>query len=269
MSLYSLLKNNPERNFRVFIICDQEDGIFRSRITSLPGNLASLTFVLSSEHFDDAPTTGTLPKAAYYRLLIGRFIPEDIDRLFYLDCDTVVTKPIDEFLDMDLGENLLAAAPNKVKKKKCLKHRRRLGLPENVTYFNSGVLLINMNKWRDLGAEQRCRSFIDANHSRILLADQDVLNPLFHDRVKIISDRFNYFGRGESATASIIHYAGSAKPWPATSRNLCSVYWSYRQLTPYAIRKTAGQIAGEYLHRSLSICRALRAGVAWSRRGRA
>ena len=202
VSLYSLLRSNPGRRWRAFIICDRPDRTFRARVKRLRsfGNLAEITLIPISDlgvDLSTAPLQHHLTTATYFRLLVGKALPTDVRRVLYLDSDTVVNQPIDALVDADLGGRLLAAVENHSEPRQ---NRMRLGLPDDVSYFNAGVLLIDLEKWRRIGADDQLFAFIKANPERLDWADQDALNSLFHRDWAPFGQEFNYqtVGRAES-----------------------------------------------------------------------
>lgn len=241
VSLYSLVRSNPNRTWRAFVICDAPDATFLSRIPFLRslGNVADVSLIPISDldvDFSHAPVTQHLSIATYFRLLIGSALPADVTRALYLDSDTVTIAPIDELIDQQLEGKLLAAIPNHAEAEE---NARRLGLPPGASYFNAGVLLIDIQKWRTIGAREQLFDLIRAQPEKLDWADQDALNLLFHGDWQRIEERFNYqlVYRPESPEAAIIHYTGRKKPWLKKLAERPSAYQTYLRQTPYAPKR--------------------------------
>jgi lipopolysaccharide biosynthesis glycosyltransferase len=236
VSLFSLLSHHRDHHWRVFLLCDQPDKTFVRNVAALRqvGNLPQIQYIAMDHKFEHAPRRAGLSPATYYRLRMGHLLPPDVDRVLYLDGDTVVVSPIDDLLDVDLDGRIFAAVQAVVWEK----HVRRLGLP-GTAYLNSGVLLVDLQMWRSTNAEQRLLAYIAANEENLEQADQDALNAAFLGEWLPVSDRFNFSPkfRGESdPSTAIIHYSGNTKPWDQlTDQTLRTAYWRYRNQTPYGI----------------------------------
>mgnify|MGYP000308479184 CR=1 FL=1 len=105
----------------------------------------------------------------------------------------------------------------------------RLHYPSSDSYFNSGVLLVNLDYWREEGLMSKALDYISKNGSKLVFYDQDVLNALLHDCKLFLPFRYNVQDgflrrkrriRPESIAALdqellhpvIIHYTGGKKP---------------------------------------------------------
>ena len=145
VSLYSLLVNNKKRDFMIYILTDERNDEFDKNLNILYkiGNLIACQVIVIDLHDINWPTYHHVSKAAHFRLFITDHLPEEVKKILYLDCDTIIDGPIGELLDLDLSAHVIAAAPDD----NWPKHSKRLNLPQGVKYFNSGVLLINMNSW--------------------------------------------------------------------------------------------------------------------------
>jgi lipopolysaccharide biosynthesis glycosyltransferase len=108
----------------------------------------------------------------YFRLLLPEILPVSLHKVLYLDCDLIVRKPIDALWNIDLNDHLLAAVEDNV----ISKQKEQLGLPQSFKYFNSGVLLINLDKWRRQSFHIKVVEFIKNNPNKLTFPDQDGLN---------------------------------------------------------------------------------------------
>ena len=87
-----------------------------------------------------------LSEAAYYRVLLASIL-KDVDKILYLDCDIIVKGNIRELFEIEMDNYALAAVQEPVEIEEV--HRLQLSIPYGESYFNSGVLLINLNYWRE------------------------------------------------------------------------------------------------------------------------
>ena len=157
----------------------------------------------------DFPITRT----SFLRLFLTKWLPEDIETLLYVDVDILIKSNLQELFEKEFDTPFCAELcfPMSLSRGEHLDG-------ENSPYFNSGVLLINMKKWRGLELEE---SFKEIGSSRAhLFLDQDILNIRFRNNWTRLGRKYNYFhmySLGEidfsfSEEPSIIHFVGP-KPW--------------------------------------------------------
>ena len=109
-------------------------------------------------------------------------------------------------------------------------------------YFNAGVMLVNLDKWRRDGIQQKLFEYVEKNSDKILWGDQDVLNVVLQDGIKYIDKRWNaQVGEYEHCNdfnkigeeAYILHYIGKVKPWQPGNKNpFKEMYFKYFNMTP-------------------------------------
>jgi lipopolysaccharide biosynthesis glycosyltransferase len=126
-----------------------------------------------------------ISSAVYYCLMIPELLP-DLARCLYLDCDVLALGDLAELWDTNNAEAAVAAVCDcyvdraGLKKYKVIKH-----------YFNSGVMLMNLQRWRERGHTQRCLQLLADPQMRLRFANQDVLNVVFCDDVHFLHPRWN------------------------------------------------------------------------------
>ena len=174
--------------------------------------------------------------AIYYRLYAEELLPKTVDKVLYLDCDTIVDSSLKELFDMDWDGIAVGVVPDM-----CTEWNEfyeRLGYNKEKGYFNSGVVLMNLDYWRKHNIGQQCLSWLADNYDMVVNPDQDVLNVVLADKKKALPVTYNYqiqlrmpyFFDTFSDTLKeeilktqhpvIIHYADELKPWMA-------YYYSY------------------------------------------
>src|SRR3546814_353430 len=146
-------------------------------------------------------------------------------RSLYLDCDIVVRNDIAALWNLSLGDKVLGAARNLF----FVRHDD-LDLPAGADYFNAGVLLMNLRRWREADGTARLIRFIEAHHDHLWAHDQDALNAVFCGEFLELAPRWNFQtsmlwsepdGLGLSywefrrllADPAIVHYTSPSKPW--------------------------------------------------------
>ena len=166
----------------------------------------------------------------FARLFIQDMLPFELERVLYLDCDIVANEDVAELWDTDFGgKSLLAVrdAIGTVSQPGGLVNYRELGIPADAHYFNAGVLLINLKKWRESCTAERVVRYLNTHRTIIQLADQEALNAVLWDDWGELDYRWNWqimwrayqLGRAKMSWTpdtnrkSIIHFTTEEKPW--------------------------------------------------------
>lgn len=181
--------------------------------------------------FSDFPVSSRYPMQIYYRIIAASLLPADLDRILYLDVDTVVINPLDKFYGMEFDGAYYIACTHVssfLNKMNCI----RLGIKEPKPYINSGVMLMNLDALREQQNTNDIADFVKINKSKLLLPDQDIISALYgekirladsliynlsdhilllHNAANLCNDRLNIDWIRENSV--IIHYCGRNKPW--------------------------------------------------------
>lgn len=123
---------------------------------------------------------GHLSIAAYLRIFLPVLLPPECAKVLYLDCDLLVFDDVSDLWNTDVGSNYLLAALSptihSVSHENGLYNWKDLGLDQNALYFNSGVLLINLKKWREDDLYNKLFRYALEHVGHLRWADQDVIN---------------------------------------------------------------------------------------------
>ena len=189
------------------------------------------------------PVSNYFTQSTYYRIAIPDLLPQNIYKALYLDCDIIVKGDIRTLWAKDVSECHLMAARD-IGNSQC----ETLGLPAGSAYFNSGVLVMNLKKWRADDISNKVFEFIRSNDEKLLNHDQDALNAVLFNRWKELPEMWNSFRYMRSLwelirkTVSfnrktqpcILHYVGSIKPWHYRFINpQKKEYYKYLSLTEW------------------------------------
>lgn len=258
--LTSLSLNNPGETFRIFLM---HRGLTQSEVLQIARRCDAYGWRFAPVRVDealfaDAPTTAQYPQEMYYRMLAAQLLPPNVSRLLYLDPDTLVINPLRPLWETDLDGHLFAACAH-TGKTELVSSVNRVRLNVAHDYFNSGVLLMDLDACRREIVPQALFDFVREHANTLLLPDQDLLNSLYGSRVLPLDDvRWNYDARdylgyqllsgGRAdldwvmAHTAILHFCGKAKPWHPDYRYRFGVlYKHYQQLTRHEIARVLGQ----------------------------
>lgn len=141
-----------------------------------------------------------------------------MDKVLYLDLDILILKDLHTLYSKDISSYIIGATSEYTKNafSPILDEKGKNG-----TYFNAGVLLINISNWRKNKITEKCFDFIKLNsldfEKKFTCLDQDVLNSILEEKdILYISNKYNYFLLFRITTLKekfILHYAGTIKPW--------------------------------------------------------
>lgn len=193
-SIVSLFENN--RHFdeiRIFILGEElsQDSVQRLRATGkrygreiVFVDTAALIEKMRALHM---PTyRGSY--AANIRLFLPDLLDKSVDRLLYLDSDTIVEGRIDELAEIPMGDYPVAMVRDSLVRL----HKLRLGFSKEEPYFNSGVILFHMERWRQERCSERIAEHVKTVRAHYPSPDQDLLNVVCRGRIMFLPPRYNF-----------------------------------------------------------------------------
>lgn len=237
--LWSLQCSNPNTDFIVYVanssLTDEEFDRIGKGLNKSNFTFHSVKF--EHELLNDAPVLKRITKETYYRLLAVDFLPECVDRILYIDPDTVIINSITRFYNIDFEGKLLAGAGHfSGIVEEFNKHR--LNMSKDSRYINAGILMMNIASMRYFVDTNYIFNFIRKNIKKLFLADQDVINALYHDKTIYVDETvYNLDERvyrrikdkvGKDYVDDntvVIHYDGSSKPWHEEYKGLLQKYF--------------------------------------------
>jgi lipopolysaccharide biosynthesis glycosyltransferase len=123
--------------------------------------------------------TGYLSSAAYARLLIDRYLPADVEKVLTIDSDGIVLGDIAELWRLAPRRSCLMAVRDSFVRTLSDDTsefiQRGCNMPD-APYFNSGLMLIDTRRWRDLGVAQRCFELASRHPGKAVIGDNSLLN---------------------------------------------------------------------------------------------
>ena len=123
----------------------------------------------------------------YARLFVSSDLPENLGRVLYLDCDIINKESIRNLWNLDLHGKTIGALMDAFIKY----YRANIDLEENDIMFNSGVMLLDLDKWRQVKVEEKLLSFISRKNGWIQQGDQGTLNAVLSKDTFCFDPRFN------------------------------------------------------------------------------
>ena len=178
----------------------------------------------------------------YYRFMLLKLLPKNVDKIIYCDADTVFQDNLLDLYNMDLRDNLIAGVSD----------AGQIGRlwPKNGNYINSGVLVMNI---KELRKEKLYDTWVELSRQDCYsYPDQDILNKTCDGKILYLPMRYNYMpGDGNFLkpyvdqgvytqqdytvaikNPAIVHYI-LRQPWKNRENILGDLWWKYAYMTPF------------------------------------
>lgn len=184
---------------------------------------------IDKEIFEGYKTGPHINYATYFRF----FAPEvvDADRILYIDSDLIVTGDLSPLFEIDFQGYSIGAVDD------------YYAYEGRTSGFNTGVLLMNVAKWKEYSIVNNLLELAAEKHSIVHLADQSILNIYFENNWLELDKTYNYmvgvdisnliqkYERLEDSLPVVVHFASHDKPWNTYSiSRLRELWWTYRDL---------------------------------------
>lgn len=243
-TMRSIVDAHPGTAFDFHILSHGFSPVARQRvIQSLPPAVTSISWVqVDVSMFAGFAAWERATRMNYARFVIPRLFPS-APRVLYLDPDLVVLGDLSPLWSADLGDAVVGAVRDQIVDPMLKRHE----LPDDSVprvrdYFNAGVLLIDVPRWREARISDRAMAYLAAN-PRSFFSDQDALNFACAGRWHELSATWNFQGHRAGPLAQIptadrpriVHFVTNEKPWnPAKSSINAAFYDQFRQRTAFA-----------------------------------
>lgn len=245
VSLKSILDNmNKDYFLKVYILNTGISEKNKSRIIEIAEencNDVDVEYVDVADRMDSLKDKTHLrdyyTNAIYYRIFIPSLFPQ-YEKIIYIDCDIVLINDISKLYNVDLGDNIVAAVHEEAMSSfDCFGSYSEefLGVPR-MQYFNSGLLVINTAEYRKEAIETKFINLMLSEKFEVA-PDQDYLNVLLKDRVKLVDVGWNKTPipgkKFPDKLISLIHYKLNFKPWHYKGVRYEEFFWKYAKETPF------------------------------------
>lgn len=178
--------------------------------------------------------SGRITRIALIRILLPDLLPEDVHKVIYLDGDICVNEDLKNLYDIDL-ENYPAGLASNITFVQLISKKKL-----NFEYYNSGVILMDLDMWRKEKISKEMIDFIDKymplflNGEIYLYPDQDLINIVLNGRIKKLPQKWNNqtirrIVLDDIYDGGIVHFIGDKKPWnyPARADETFKIYYKY------------------------------------------
>ena len=243
VSIKSLLDNaSKDFYYKIYVLTEGITESNEERLKKLATEDSEVIFVNLSSNIAkirdrlSATLRDYYTESIFYRIFIASMYPE-YSKAIYLDCDIVVLGDISKFYNIDLGDNILGAVNDDVIVTNAeFRDYSDNGVGVEYTkYFNSGVLLMNLDEYRKEKIQQRFVYLLVKHNFETAAPDQDYLNVLCYNRVHYIDKSWDKMPVGDEydGELNLIHYNNFRKPWYYDDVPYGEYFWEYAKKTDY------------------------------------
>lgn len=191
--LCSLYENNNKHNIVVHVLQKSLSDKSKQYLTELSEkyNNSIIYYDVDESRLQGVQFRKNRPlsMAAYYRLLLSSVLPDDLDKVLYLDCDIIVVRDIEEIFHIEIDNYALAATLDIFPYSQ--QHRLQLHMEADERTFCSGIMLVNLKYWREHNVEQDLLEYSKRHREVVYLHDQDVLNYKFKKHWFLLPPKWN------------------------------------------------------------------------------
>ncbi len=194
VSIFSVLSNNKgAESINIYILgealskqsCEQLQNLaesFQRKIVFLDAN----SLIDKMKQLDMPTYRGSY--AANMRLFLDEVLEKKIERILYLDADTVVDADLQNLMQIDMQEKAIGMVLDSLGER----HKLHIGLEKQDAYFNSGVILFDMVKWRECQYSAKITTHVAKKRNNYPAPDQDLLNVVCHKDIFCLDLRYNF-----------------------------------------------------------------------------
>lgn len=198
ISTISLFENNKEvDDLKVYLLGENISEDNKNELKKIGEEYGREVEVIDVPKLNIPPSlvSARWPFSAFTRLFSGVILPADVERILYLDCDTIITGDISELVNLEFNGNIVMGV------KDCISgtYKQNVGLDKNSPYINAGVILFDMDALRKVEINEKIEAYMKKYEKLINYADQDILNGMFKGKIGELNPKFDVM------TIDIVH----------------------------------------------------------------
>lgn len=196
----------------------------------------------------------TLSQETYYRLYIPWILADAYEKALYIDGDMILLEDIAQLIQVDMGQNLIAAVKDYWGICNCyipgdprMEYQTGIGIKDVNGYVIGATILFNLPAFRSGYSVSDVKECI--NQRQWKQHDQDIINVLCQGRIHYLSPRWGWmsdYGNNHylpeklleelaevGPTPAIVHFGGGRKPYVQVCADFDAQFWNYADHTPY------------------------------------
>ena len=254
ISMASIFENNRQNNIEIYLLEDHISEQYLKKIKDIALCYEQIVKIVSlDEVMDGFELEGDEyhPRTIYAKLFLDKVC--QADRILYLDSDTVVCDSLIPLWKMDLNDYYIAG----VKMPYSDQIKKRLKIENDVPYLCDGIMMLNLQAWRENKLREKCMAFIRESSNSPYMLSEGTVNYVSQNHIKVLPPKYNlmssmimwdaeqieqlflandYYANDDIQEARkepvVIHYLNELyiRPWYAnTDHPYKDIYWTYRK----------------------------------------
>ncbi len=240
----AIKKSSPQRQYRAVVLHQGLTADNQSRLSHLATDHFPIEFIeMQSElegitdRMSNRLRCDYFTLTIYYRLFIPIMFPQ-YDKGIYIDSDVVLNADIAELFDTDIGDNYIGACTDfSVQEIPELVNYIENGIGvERKQYINSGVLLMNLKKLREVEIDTHFLRLLNTYHFDCIAPDQDYINAMCNGKIYYLNEEWDAMPNDNKSpleNPKLIHYNLFSKPWCYDGIQYGELFWEHIKDTEY------------------------------------
>lgn len=191
VSMTSLFMNNRDLDrIRVYLVLDNVSEENQARYRELARQYGREVVLIDARDVVEKIKALNIPmyRGSYttnFRLFFTDYIQDPMDKLLYLDCDTLITGSLRPLLELDMGDNWLGMVKGSMM-------LRRSKVFDYQAPYNAGVLLVNVDLWRAEAVAEKLLNHTTHVRAQYVNPDQDLLNVVCAGHIMCLPPEYNF-----------------------------------------------------------------------------
>lgn len=269
VSIVSLIENSKNNTkYKIYVLTNNVSQEAKQKLSRISLKNSKLEIIDCSDFCKKGLNVNKerhVTKTSILKFFLADIINEP--KLLFLDCDTLIRDDLSAMFNEDVSDCYAAAVKDILTERGYLYHFEKLGF-KNEFYFNSGVMLLNLNKMREEKISKKLMDYRQNEYNYFM--DQDAFNMVIGKNIKYLSYKYNFlnlyfdwwniekladffkeeFKKNKNAvykSLKIIHFGGIDKPWEFDMGLLSKEFMHYYNVSPYASEKLNLKRTPDYL----------------------
>jgi len=256
----SILKHlPPDQKINLYIL---DAGIKRNNsekiLKSIDLSICKVNFISTKGELTEIPLSDHFTEANFHRFLIPQLLPQDLHKVIYLDCDLLVLTDLSMLWNIDIGDNYFLAVQDLTIRtiSRGVKDYQLFEIPPNHSYFNSGVLVLNLDKWREFDTSTSVIDYLCKPREVQLFGNQEAMNTLLwnkwqeldpkwnrqfktgleeeQENIDALTERYGEYSEDIAKNPYIIHFIQDTKPWQYYRHPMKKLFYEYLDMTAWS-----------------------------------
>lgn len=194
VSVYSLLENNKDiGQITIYAVLDCVSEENTCRLKKLVKDYGRELIIKEASEFNALMEQLGVPKyrgsyATHFRKFFHLIVKDDVNRLLYIDSDSIVSGSLKPLLELDMGDAVAGVVLDSLGNR----YKQLLGFVSDETYFNAGVTLIDVANWKKNRITDALVNHIRNVRNKYCNPDQDLFNLVLRGKTIVLPPEYNF-----------------------------------------------------------------------------